>query len=79
LQLAFDAIGQGGVSPAVLNGANEVAVDGFLNNRIAFPQIAEIVSATMEKVHQGSEESLDDILAADSMARDHADQLIKRC
>lgn len=79
LQLAFDAIGQGGVAPAVLNGANEVAVQGFLDNRIGFPQIAEIVSATMDNVQQGSEESLDDILAADHMARDHAEELIKNC
>lgn len=78
LQLAFDAIDQGGVAPAVLNGANEVAVEGFLNNRISFPRIAEIVTATMDTVYQGSEENLDDILAADNSARMHAERLIEK-
>ncbi len=76
LQLAFDAINQGGVTPAVLNGANEVAVEAFLDNRISFNRIAEIVTATMGKVCQGSEESLEDILAADNLARIHAERLI---
>jgi len=78
LQLAFDAIHRGGVSAAVLNGANEVAVESFLNNRITFPQIAEIVAKTMKYVQQGSEESLDDILEADMNARMYAEQLIQR-
>jgi len=78
LQLAFDAIHRGGVSAAVLNGANEVAVESFLNNRITFPQIAEIVAKTMKYVQQGSEESLDDILEADMSARMYAEQLIQR-
>ncbi len=79
LQLAFDAIRQGGVAPAVLNGANEIAVDGFLSGRIGFPQIAEIVAATMDRVHQGSDDNLEDILAADGFARTYAQQLIEKC
>lgn len=78
LKLAFDAISRGGVMPAVLNAANEVAVDGFLNNRITFLRIAEIVSETMKNIDKGSEDSLDDILAADNAARDYADVLIDR-
>lgn len=79
LQLAFDAIRQGGVAPAVLNGANEIAVDGFLGGRIGFPQIAEIVAATMDRIHQGSDDNLEDILAADGFARSYAQQLIEKC
>jgi len=78
LKLAFEALDCGGVAPAVLNGANEVAVDSFLSNRITFSRIAEIVAATMEKVQQGCEDNLEDILAADAMARKCAEQLIAK-
>lgn len=76
LQLAFEALRQGGVVPAVLNAANEVAVAAFLESRIGFPQIAETVSRTMDIVEQGSDESLEDILCADTAARKAATALI---
>ena len=76
LGLAFDAIRCGGVAPAVLNGANEVAVAGFLDEKIAFLDIARIVAETLELVHDGSEDSLDDILAADQQARRVAQERI---
>jgi 1-deoxy-D-xylulose-5-phosphate reductoisomerase len=76
LLLAFDAIRQGGVMPAVLNGANEVAVDAFLESRISFPSIARVVALTMEVIPNGSEDSLDDILAADVGARQEAGRII---
>lgn len=75
LELAFDALQQGGVLPAVLNAANEIAVDAFLNEQIAFPKIAEIVAATMERVNSGSDTVLDDILQADAEARRVAAEL----
>ena len=76
LGLAFDALRQGGVMPAVLNAANEVAVEAFLNARIRFPSIAKVVARTMERVHTGSEESLDDILQADMSARREAWKIV---
>jgi 1-deoxy-D-xylulose-5-phosphate reductoisomerase len=76
LNLAFAALESGGVLPAVLNSANEVAVEAFLLSRITFPQIAETVARTMDIVHEGSEDSLDDILAADETARREARKLI---
>ncbi len=76
LQLAFDAIREGGVTPAVLNAANEVAVDAFLRSRIPFPAIAETVAATINRVANGSEDSLEDILAADVRARKEAEKII---
>ncbi|EKD34283.1 MAG: hypothetical protein ACD_75C02406G0002 [uncultured bacterium] len=76
LQLAFEALRRGGVSPAVLNAANEVAVAAFLESRIGFPQIAETVARTMDIIEQGSEESLEDILHADAAARRAAGTLI---
>jgi len=76
LRLAFTALRRGGVAPAVLNGANEVAVAAFLQSRIGFPQIAETVSRTMDIIEQGSDACLEDILRADAAARKAADALI---
>lgn len=69
LQLAFDALAQGGVMPAVLNAANEEAVAAFLDEKIAFPQISELVARAMESISSGDENSLDDILEADWRSR----------
>ncbi len=76
LALAFKAIRQGGVLPAVLNAANEVAVDAFLDKKLAFLEIATTVATVMDQVQTGSEDSLADILAADKAARDAATALI---
>lgn len=77
LKLAFSALESGGVLPAVLNSANEVAVAAFLDGAITFPQIAETVARTMDIVHQGSENILEDILGADSAARREAHCVIE--
>lgn len=76
LGLAFEAIRSGGVAPAVLNAANEVAVAAFLGEKIAFHRIPEIVEETMSQVQEGSDQSLDDILGADEKARRIADTLV---
>ncbi len=76
LSLAFLAIEKGGVLPAVLNAANEVAVDAFLNNEISFLDIAATVATVMDRVQDGSEDSISDILAADAQARDEATAII---
>jgi len=77
LKLAFEAIEAGGVAPAVLNAANEVAVEAFLDGRISFPKIAETVARTMDIVQGGNESSLDDILTADCSARREALRLLQ--
>jgi 1-deoxy-D-xylulose-5-phosphate reductoisomerase len=76
LQLAYDALESGGLKPAVLNAANEVAVEAFLGGRIAFLDIARIVSQTLEKAEDGSDMHLEDILKADKQARRIASDLI---
>ena len=76
LSLAFTAIRKGGVLPAVLNAANEIAVDAFLDEKIPFLEIATTVATVMEQVQDGSEDEIDDILAADRQARDAATALI---
>jgi 1-deoxy-D-xylulose-5-phosphate reductoisomerase len=76
LALAFEALRQGGVVPAVLNAANEVAVEAFLAGRLSFPGIVETVAQVVATVQDGSEDSLEDILAADAMARSEAERII---
>ena len=78
LSLAFRAIEHGGVLPAVLNAANEVAVDAFLEESISFLDIASTVATVMEKVSSGSEDSLEDIIGADAKARQVAAELIAK-
>jgi 1-deoxy-D-xylulose-5-phosphate reductoisomerase len=60
------------VAPAVLNAANEVAVDAFLNGRLAFNAIATVVAATLDALGHGVANDLDGVLAADAAARAHA-------
>jgi 1-deoxy-D-xylulose-5-phosphate reductoisomerase len=76
LSLAFTAIRKGGVCPAVLNAANEIAVAAFLDGKIPFLDIAATVATVMGQVQEGSEDSIDDILAADHGARNAATALI---
>jgi 1-deoxy-D-xylulose-5-phosphate reductoisomerase len=72
IELARRAGEVGGTLPAVLNAANEIAVEAFVNRKISFPQITETVRRTME-VHQVVEKpSLEQILAADTWARQMA-------
>jgi 1-deoxy-D-xylulose-5-phosphate reductoisomerase len=72
LNLARKAGEVGGTLPAVLNAANEVAVEAFVNRQISFPQIAETVQRTMARHRVASHPSLDQILEADAWARQEA-------
>jgi 1-deoxy-D-xylulose-5-phosphate reductoisomerase len=75
LNLAREAGTLGGTLPAVLNAANEIAVEAFCNQQITFTQITETVSATM-KAHKVIEHpTLDQILTADTWARQTATRL----
>ena len=76
LRLAFEALERGGVSSAVLNAANEVAVAAFLDMRIAFPQISTIVEQTMDRIHSGIDLDLDGLIDTDKEARKIAESLI---
>src|SRR5260221_3025885 len=69
LTLARRAGETGGTLPAVLNAANEVAVDAYVNRRINFPQITEIVQKTMDTHRLMSHPTLEQILEADAWAR----------
>ena len=74
LDLAYRALRAGGTMPAVLNAANEVAVERFLAEDLAYREIPALVSAVMDAHEPGSASSLDVLLAADGWARDAARQ-----
>ncbi len=76
LPLAFAAISKGGVQPAVLNAANEVAVDAFLDGKFSFLDISATVAKVMDRVQDGSEDRIDEILTADRLAREEAVRLV---
>jgi 1-deoxy-D-xylulose-5-phosphate reductoisomerase len=73
LGLARQALQQGGTAPAVLNAANEIAVEAFLAGRLGFLQIAQLVAETLEMAERqgvlGSAQDLSAVLAADATAR----------
>ena len=73
LGLARQAMQRGGMAPAVLNAANEVAVEAFLTGRLGFLQIAQLVAETLEMADAkgllGDVTDLEGVLAADASAR----------
>lgn len=69
LQMAFDVLRAGGIAPAILNAANEVAVQLFLQEKIRFNQIAEIIEFALDKFPSNPNPALNDFLAADEWAR----------
>jgi len=76
LGLAFAALEKGGVAPAVLNAANEEAVDAFLGGLIGFADITRTVARVMDRVSGEREPDLEAVLAADRQARAAARQEI---
>ncbi|MDR0929883.1 MAG: 1-deoxy-D-xylulose-5-phosphate reductoisomerase [Oscillospiraceae bacterium] len=75
LSLAYEALSAGGAAGAVLNAANEIAVEAFLDGRMPFGQIARTVRETMERLPALPLHSLDDAREADAMARRIAAQI----
>ena len=76
LRLAKEAFQQGGIMPAVLNAANEVAVDAFLQEQIGFLAIPTVITDVMARCKVKSAETLQDVLQADAWARQQAQQLL---
>ncbi|HEU4320709.1 MAG TPA: 1-deoxy-D-xylulose-5-phosphate reductoisomerase [Acidimicrobiia bacterium] len=76
LSIAYAAGRAGGSAPAVMNGADEVAVEAFLQGRLGFLGIPEVVQRTIEAVETTPLETVDDVLAADREARSVAASLI---
>lgn len=78
LTACIKAAGEGGILPAAVNGANEVAVRAFLDGRIKFLQIGEIVTHVLGNTENRPQDSLETVLAADRAARDFAEREIER-
>lgn len=76
--LARDALIQGGATPAILNGANEVAVAAFLDGQISFSAIASIVANTLSANIVGDVNTLDAVIAVDNDARRIASGLVEK-
>jgi 1-deoxy-D-xylulose-5-phosphate reductoisomerase len=76
LALAQAAARAGGLAPAVINAANEVAVQAFLDRRLNFLDIATVIESVVTKCTQGPIGGLDDVLAADEESRQRARERI---
>lgn len=76
LRLAYEAGNIGGTMPAVLNGANEQAVALFLEQKIAFLEIASVIEKVMDQHKVVQKPTLEDILRADKWARKQVDRSI---
>ncbi|MFH1577819.1 MAG: 1-deoxy-D-xylulose-5-phosphate reductoisomerase [Candidatus Omnitrophota bacterium] len=77
LKLAIEAAKEGGSLPCVLNAADEVAVDAFLNKRISFIDIPRVIARVIDSHKKISNPSLDDILDTDAWARSQTQRIIK--
>ena len=77
LRLGFRAAEEGGTLGAVLNAANEVAVNEFLSGNIAFTQIVDVVETTMARHRVVADPSLDEVIAADRWARQEIVECLK--
>ena len=75
LRLAFDALEGGGTAPAVLNAANEAAVDRFLEEQISFVEIPRVIERALERVAITASPTLEDLYAADAEARRCVEEL----
>ncbi len=78
LRLAYEAARAGGTYPAVLNAADEVAVDAFLAGRIRFTEIAEVVERTLERHQADSAEVLEKVMEATRWAQQAAEEEVTR-
>jgi len=77
LSFAFEAINRGGNKPCVLNAANEVAVEAFLQGKAGFLHMSDIIEQTLEKTTFITNPSYDDYVQTDAEARMIATQLIE--
>jgi 1-deoxy-D-xylulose-5-phosphate reductoisomerase len=75
LALAFDALRAGGTAPSLLNAANEVAVQAFLDRRIGFRDIDRVVRRVMDEEAHGAASSIEAVLAQDAQARRAAERI----
>lgn len=78
LRLAYEAIETGGTMPCMLNAANEIAVCAFLNGKIRFAEISELVGRTIDSLTPTSADSLESLAEADKTAREKASNILQQ-
>ena len=76
LQLAYDAMEKGGNMPCILNAANEIAVAAFLQDKIGFLNMSDLIADCMEKITFVSNPTLEDYIATDEATRKLANELL---
>lgn len=72
LKLAYDALQTGGSAAAILNAANEVAVQAFLNQEIGFRMIDQVIARVMDKLPHGPVADIESLIGQDQLARSTA-------
>jgi 1-deoxy-D-xylulose-5-phosphate reductoisomerase len=77
LRLACEAMAAGGTTTAIMNAANEIAVESFLNKQIRFTEIPQMIEATLENISGAEADSIDTVLLADAEARRFANTYAK--
>jgi 1-deoxy-D-xylulose-5-phosphate reductoisomerase len=77
LALAYEALKKGGNVPCILNAANEIAVDAFLNDKIGFLQIPDLIEGCLNKVPFIKSPGLEDYFETDRETRILAKETIK--
>lgn len=75
LKLAFDVIKSGGTAPCILNAANEIAVEKFINKKIKFSQISEFISKALDKIENHNDPDIETIFECDRETREFVSNL----
>lgn len=78
LQLAFDALAMGGNAPCVLNASNEIVVEAFLNQKVGFLEMSDLIEETLTRVEYIAKPCLQDYIETDERAREITAQLITK-
>lgn len=76
LGLAYQALADGGNKPCILNAANEIAVREFLNDKIGFLEMSDLVANCLDKIHFIADPSIEDYVTTDTETRIKAEELI---
>jgi 1-deoxy-D-xylulose-5-phosphate reductoisomerase len=76
LQLAYNAMEKGGNVPCILNAANEIAVAAFLQDKIGFLNMSDLIADCMEKITFVSNPTLDDYVSTNMATRILANELL---
>ena len=77
LQIAYEACKAGGCTPTVLNATNEIAVAAFLEGKLKFPEISQVVSETMNRMEYINDTDIETILEADRQARIESAEVVR--